>query len=157
MCYLVLPLPLFLSTPTRFITASHFGGSPTKYIICVGPKPNTSSHFHFYLFWFLREFSSGSVRGFQFTEWRNIGYILGHSRSPRHLGYFQQKISSILFKYKTKFRNNVANASLAQVRLVALYVILYISSFESLFTVKKNWPKCAISTQPSFKADKNNL
>ena len=75
---------------TRFITTSHFGGSPNKYINRVEPKPNISSYFQFVLFFTFREtfhWLAGSVRGFQFAEWRNIGYILGHSRSPQYFDY----------------------------------------------------------------------
>ena len=53
----------FLST--RFITASHFGRTPTKYIIRVPPKPNTSSYFMFRPFGFITVF-------IEVSEWFSI-------------------------------------------------------------------------------------
>ena len=47
--------PLFIHR-TRFITGAHFGGTTTKYIIRVPPRPNTSSYFKFCLFGFLENF-----------------------------------------------------------------------------------------------------
>ena len=52
--------PLFIHR-TRFITGAHFGGTTTKYIIRVPPRPNTSSYFKFCLFGFLENFHWCSI------------------------------------------------------------------------------------------------
>ena len=41
--HIMLGAALFIYPVSRFIFASHFGGSPSKYIIGVEPKPDISS------------------------------------------------------------------------------------------------------------------
>ena len=101
----VLPLTLFLST----------GPDLSLVLILVALPPNISSvfrqdpirlhisNFVYLVFWRI-------FIGVQFTEWRNIGYILGHSRSPRRLGYFTKPFPfntlSMYYILKTKSRLN---------------------------------------------------
>ena len=84
---------LFLST--RFITASHFGRTPTKYIIRVPPKPNTSSYFMFRPFGFIRVF-------IEVSEWFSIHWKYWLHFSPRSInamfGLFSKIFSLENFK-----------------------------------------------------------